>query len=34
MSHLTELETWFDFGCYRYAAPDGAPVCELRPAIA
>lgn len=25
---LTELETSFDFGFYKYAAPDGAPVCE------
>jgi hypothetical protein len=24
MSLLTELETLFDFGCYNYAAPDGA----------
>jgi hypothetical protein len=22
--HPTELETLFDFGCYNYAAPDGA----------
>ena len=22
---LTEIETLFDFGCYNYAAPDGAP---------
>ena len=22
--HQTELETMFDFGCYNYAAPDGA----------
>jgi hypothetical protein len=24
MSHLTKLETLFDFGFYKYATPDGA----------
>jgi hypothetical protein len=25
---MMELETLFDFGCYNYAALDGAPVYE------
>jgi hypothetical protein len=28
---LTELKTLFDFGCYKYAAPDGAGACARPP---
>ena len=31
--HQTELETWFDFGWYNYAAPDGAGQVESSPAF-